>query len=363
MTILSKILCGFLLLAAIPFFYLSARALKTHETWRNYYDSFDNAVKAQEKQQQVLRFGQFNEQGDQVERGIKQAQLRLTQLLAQRGRVWTGCVPGEPNELGEVNVNVGNPNPHQIRVDPNDKNSELLLYVFEERAIPEGGQYIGAFRVKDVPDANLVTLTPALALVANPQNPLSSDRQQANAAFLDKLRASVKAQRADGSTVTWALYELMPVDNHEAFADLQPDELDTLLGESADEYKQEGRRLRDYRVLFDEYDRLYTKLRAELDAYNTDNAAVAQVLADTKNDVEFCMQQITEVQAQLERMTFEQKSAEEYLADVEARVQKLNASVDTTFASIKKLSEELDTLQKATVKKDEERAARATAQN
>lgn len=44
MTILSKILCGFLLLAAIPFFYLGARTLKTHQNYRQRYVKFEKDV-------------------------------------------------------------------------------------------------------------------------------------------------------------------------------------------------------------------------------------------------------------------------------------------------------------------------------
>jgi hypothetical protein len=370
MTILSKILCGFLLLAAIPIFYLGARTLKTHQSYRERYLSFVKQVDNAQTKQHELKLG-GKDPG--VDLGILQAKSELHRLLAIRGRVWTGAVPSQPNDKGHVNVTIKAPKPHQIPAPQAGKPTSFILYVFEEKNAKDGGRYIGEFRVNRVDvEGNIVTLEPSLEL--------NVARTEENAAFLALLKDSADETKQN----TWALYDVMPVDSHEPFAGITDWE-GLIPAEVQTEYKRDGspaqgddpanmvveeggekkfrRPLRDYAMLFREFDRLYTLFRDQLDGYTRDNALVEKAVADQEtNEVAFFDKQIEEAKAELKRATDEKNAADAHAAAVAKELERLNGEVTKYLEQIQKDGKELADLQLKAVDAAEKRVKASTAQ-
>lgn len=201
MSIWNKILLGFICLASLAFFYLALRTLKTHQYWRDLVRCYEQALEKEKDNQQayidggVLQLG-AGEKTDTP--GIKQVRLNLHKLLIDRGRVWYNCAPKQANpQTGQVAVTTELPDPHGIR-------DKTVLFVFEEANVEKKGRYLGEFKVAGVGDKE-VQLEPTMKL---------SDRD---------------LQRLAASKGPWTLYEVMPIDNHGIFADMNEAKLKAML--------------------------------------------------------------------------------------------------------------------------------------
>ena len=207
----NKVLIGLILIASIAFFILGARALKTHQYWRAQAAEYEEALATE------------LESYDDLREQVRQLRLKLHAQVVDRGRVWYGCQPkpeDSPNTktTGAVVVAVEFPDPHQIT--PNS-----VLWVFDELPAENGGRYLGQFAVAGVDQASTkVQLQPSTRMIQGE---------------LDRL-----AQSAGRNGATWALYEIMPIDNHRALGELSEEELKAMLPQAppeiVDEYVSDG---------------------------------------------------------------------------------------------------------------------------
>jgi hypothetical protein len=206
MSIWNKVLIGLICVAAIICFILGARALKTHKHWRGQVVQLEKALATELETTEKLT-------GE-----IRQLKLQLHEQVVDRGRAWFRCTPQptpETQRTGAVAVAVQLPDPHQITLNS-------VLWVFDELPIQKGGRYLGQFAVTGVDDTSVnVALTPSKRLTQ---------------AELQRLVQSAARQGA-----TWALYEIMPIDNHHSLAGLPEDVLRAVLPEqTVDEYILDG---------------------------------------------------------------------------------------------------------------------------
>ncbi len=200
MSIWNKILIGLVFVISVGFFYLAARTLKTHEYWCKSAQDFEARIEQIEAENLALVEGDENGETEGDKKGIKQIRADLCRLLIDRGRVWYNCAPGQPNaQTGSVAVTTDQPDPHNIAV-------KTVLYVFEEGDVTQKASYLGEFKVTGV-DQKLVTLEPSVKLEAN----------------------SPQLSRLVASSGPWSLYETMPIDSRETFADKSEEELGPLL--------------------------------------------------------------------------------------------------------------------------------------
>ena len=258
MSIWNKILIVLILLASLGLFYLSARALKTHQYWREqardrqqelgweldaqlvWTEGPDSAaVKAREEELQKLgpeagqgmqqAKQQFEEQAKQlltnmgsdaglmerdVRLGRRQAEVALHEQLLQRGRVWIGCMPQQV-QAGLVSVVIPIPG-HQIE-------AQTVLWVFDKPDVQRRGSYLGQFTVTAVggQDNRMLQLQPGVRMTA-PQ--------------FKRLQQSAARGSPD-----WVLYEVMPTDSHEALAGLDEERLKQMLPQgTVQEYIMDG---------------------------------------------------------------------------------------------------------------------------
>ncbi len=190
----------FTFLAGVFFVICAAMSMKTHVAWRELLAKTETSLKAEQATGEALAYGD-PEQVKSAEPSVFEIQQRLNRMLIDRGRSWRRCVPGDlaANSVTVSTVPAGIP---EDQVRPNGIAANSVVYVFREApvTIPAAGEvvvpasYIGEFQVTNADDRN-VTLQPTM--------PLDGQQQQ------------LVANRP----ASWALYEMMPLDNHRVFSD------------------------------------------------------------------------------------------------------------------------------------------------
>lgn len=239
MSIWNKILLGLIIATSLPFFYMSARMLKTQKYWSDLALKHEAAINTLQKED------------DEKLAEIDQVRAELNKLTVDRQRVWYNCDPQVDinRQTGAVTVKatIDQPNPHGVA-------NNSILYAFEEAPTVQKGRYLGVFKVTAVADKQL-TLEPAFKLMQ---------------VDLDKLAAAKRP---------WNLYDSLPHDNREILP------------------QQDERPLRDYAFLFDAYRMKITELTDQEEAAMRDEQMVKDAYADAQRQVQFYQNQATLVKA------------------------------------------------------------------
>lgn len=176
-----------ILLLSVVWFYLAARTLKTQQNWRTEVAQYEKDIDALNKQNELLQRG--NPQAEPPTPSLAQLKLSVEKILQNRGRRWDKVARKSVSLAGVVVATVDKPEPHGIE-------PKTILYVFDDANAKENGNYLGEFEVTAVAGQQ-VTLTPVL-----PLRPIQMQR--------------LNAKRNGALT----LYDVMPADSHDAFADL-----------------------------------------------------------------------------------------------------------------------------------------------
>ncbi len=194
MSLWNKTLLGLLLVAALVFFHAAARTVKTYQHWANKTDSFEKALKERRAEVADLRTGDEKNLCKDKTTCVQQLRIDLGRVLANRGRIWSDCKMQKilTAASGVTNISVSSDEPTAFT-------KNMLVYAFEEGDDQSPGKYLGEFRVDEV-GQNAVVL--------------------ASTTPMDALLAKNVAE----SKTPWVLYELMPTDEHEAFANVSEDQ-------------------------------------------------------------------------------------------------------------------------------------------
>jgi hypothetical protein len=306
MSIWSKVLVGLIMASVLPFFYLSVRLLKTNQAWRTQVNAWEKKLKETEEGNPAAGKLSISE----LSRAVENEKAVLHDIVADRGRVWTGVKPEKfDSATGVGAVVVETPNPHQIQ-------PKMIVFAFS------GGNYLGEFFVTEVQAAK-VGLRSNLAL---------SDRQ---------------SKRLAAATGEWTLTEIMPIDRHDVFAKMDQAALEKALpAESLQEYLKDGkpadandpparkngenyeRQLHDYGLIFHEMGREITVEIDLVEAAKKDAASLAAAVADAEKQVKFHEAEIKELKAELAHSEQERKL-------IVAEEQTLRSSLTATRAAIK----------------------------
>lgn len=327
MSILSRVLVGFILVATMAFFVLAAYNAKARAEWEKEIQRIEQLLPPLSKQIDVLVNG--DESVTPPQPGIRELEIRMHDLMAGRGKVWRGCtvqkVGGANNE---VLVEVPLPDPHQIQ-------DKMVLYAFEEG---DQGGYIAEFKVAGIAGKN-VSLQPTMSF----QFPW-------------------QAKRLVQSKLPWSLYEKMPGDRHDVFQGLNQAQLAALMpGRPPDirpvppdvleEYVRDGtpaqpndppdrvmngkyeRVLNDYEVYFHWAHAQIASLRDQIAAASTDRALAEKLrddatreVADRQKTIDWTLKpELAEVQGELATITAHLTALQKKFAEVEAEVEQAQA--------------------------------------
>lgn len=270
--IYQTVLVVFVFIAALAFFYLGARTLKTHQAWRDSYNR--NVAQAEQLESQILPLaGGVDPQGIATVGDIPRLKHELSMAVRSRGGgvfynvKATGladgvlsvtlappgslppvekpaAAPAEPGEEGAVDDPAAGEAPPEEPAPAEGAPAEgaapafvhglvpnSIVFAFEQKPVSAGGRYLGEFKVTEGAGDN-----PNLKLTAN--LPLTAGQAT-------RLEAA--------SAETLVLFTTMPPDDAKLFASLDPAQRAALLpAEVAEEYANAERTLRDYLQFFHE---------------------------------------------------------------------------------------------------------------
>jgi hypothetical protein len=466
MSIWNKILLGFIGVGSLVFFYLAMRTLKTQEHWRNMADAGEyflekdkeysaafseggklpltlddnDAVRQLREFYKKYNYTAFTVSGEtkwpdfkkavleavsktgKLDRkllaacafkteetpGIDHFRMELKKVTLDRPRIWdnftskeVSVTKGEKTERGterdKVNVKItdGQPDVQGIAV-------KMLVYVFDRKREEAGGagdyiSYLGEFAVESIgPGAagdkqTVVQLSPTKALTAQELDALKASTAECN-----------KNNRA------WVLYERMPLDGNNVFANRTDEEKEKLLPpETVKEYLKDGqpatweqmeewgvagtlvddkglplvddkgnkkagekgfyrRGLRDYQALFNWYDNQRVIMNDKLATMKHDDEKATVAAAEAQQDVGLCKQELAALTAESNRLQFERKlvvahftavkqKLEEFLKGWKAKDGSWHKGLPDLLKDNEELSKELSRQQFEAVRRIDER--------
>ncbi|GIW95656.1 MAG: hypothetical protein KatS3mg110_4697 [Pirellulaceae bacterium] len=202
---------GFLVfIMAVTYLVLAAMHLKTRRVWLKEVDRLEKQQARLLDEQVKLTYGDLaavSPTGD----NLHSLRYRLHRLTLARGRVWRGCPP-QMNADGTLTVTIPTAQPGAGHKIPQN----FVLYAFREADSPEGWKipvtYLGEFQVVGVTETTVQLrqslLAPALLAAGN----------------------QVDFQGNFVNNATWALYEILPQDDHFIFTD--PEQTPNLAAEN-----------------------------------------------------------------------------------------------------------------------------------
>ncbi len=193
----------FVYCAAVAFFVYAGMSLKTQAAWGELHSELtERAAKAKAEHERLLYGDRTALVSEDIP--VRELRARLARTTLDRGRVWTGCKPaGPPAADGSITLSITAP------VAPPGEGQGLVLYAFTEGPVS-------------------AELAPPLAVTPVPNFPqyyISEFSVTAAAPDSVTMRPSLPpTQRERGmmtafAGATWALYEVMPLDGHQLFAE------------------------------------------------------------------------------------------------------------------------------------------------
>lgn len=211
----------FVFCAAGTFAAYAAMSLATRTNWSKAVKALEADNDRLEKQVVALRNGDI-EKPDDGASNVRNLTKELNKLYLHRGRVWRNCTLAEINAQ-QARLKFVTQAPAAPAADaaaaapdagPNRIEAKAILYLFKDQTVDNvfrpGEQrvvpaiFVGEVTAVEVTDGD-VTVTPTLPL----------DRWQASHLV------------ADG--VTWTIYEMMPIDSHEALGGLNEAQLQAVM--------------------------------------------------------------------------------------------------------------------------------------
>jgi hypothetical protein len=325
-----------LFLATVAFFYLGARTLATHRSWRDLVQRQQQEIE-QVHAQTIPLTGGTDAQGHRVSGKIPQLRNELETLAQARRGVYFDAI-AESMKDGVVQLTLQPPKLPQP-VDPNaDPNAPApppeqppaeqpgqpaekapfahglaansVVFAFDSKPFAEGGRYLGEFKVTTAAEGS-----PAVQV--QPNLPLTE-------AQMKRLQAAVKG--------TWTLYTTMPADDADVFAGLDDAARQALLpGETAAEYAKPDRELRDYHVFFHEN---HTQRMLLADSISKTQSNIERLNAATdeaKKEAAYRETEKTNLAGDLENFRREIEAIASYQQALEGQLAKVRAALRDTY--------------------------------
>lgn len=208
------------LFATIPFLYYGAAVTKTRVAWLKVHDQYEQNLAAAKQRLVQLEKG-IDAAGVKVNPTLAELENEVVGLSYDRGRVWSGSIP-QGVTLPTVKVQLTPQTPAAAPVDPlapppaggpaapgpapvaNTLPQNMIVYLFKETTTDQGWKlpyfYLGEWRVTEAAGPNITLETTA---------PLDGAQ----------VRQLNEAADFAGRPATWAVFEMMPVDNRELLSD------------------------------------------------------------------------------------------------------------------------------------------------
>ncbi len=319
----------------------------------------DQGIIARLKAEEVLvKERAIDNQGEETEVwSVVDLRHQLSLATRRLGRVWRNAqtLGAADPRTGQVSVQIETPSPLGIE-------EGAVLFVFEQGVAntqnpDQGPQYLAEFRVTVVNGQEL-TLEPVLTL--DPR----------------------EAARLNRSQAAWSLYETMPGDRHDLFADFTDNELRQLIPPgSVEAYLRDGtpwtvddgedtkegrdqddqivgsddwddttrflyrRKLRDYAYLFNNLAKARINMIAKAQALQGDNEKLAATLARAEKITQYRTEEQGKLKGDLSGVQGDLQAIEQHLASLESQVGSGEQLLERTIAANSALVAQLTSLQ------------------
>lgn len=313
-------------LASLVFLRTAARTVKDYQYWANLTDSFEKTLKERQAEVVSLRTADHEHPREDKTIGVQQLRSDLERVLANRGRVWTKC----DKQKAGLDPNPKNPGIMSVTLSPEEPGAfakNMLLYAFEEGDDQSPGKYLGEYRVDAVSEKQVV---------------LASTTQMA---------ASL-AENVTKSKAPWVLYEMMPTDEHEAYANLPEEQRKSVPEEFIKDGQQDAsgkkfeRPLRDYLAIFRACE-VHRALFADRDVSTTRDLGYLKTAdEDAKNQEALAEKEKTQVEKEREWATAEREAVRQLLADRQNMLGIFQRLVQEAIADNLKQAQKIAKLQK-----------------
>jgi hypothetical protein len=303
------VLVAFVFLASVAFFYLAARTLATHKSWRILVESQKKEVQNLHQQLAQLRGGEAAN-GESIAGQIPQLKREVEKLALDRGGALFG-VAVEGVKDGVVQLTFKSPEHGLV--------ANTVLFAFDVKPFAEGGRYQGEFKVVSVgEDSAAVQIAPNLPLT------------------------EAQARRLAAAKGPWTFYTTMPIDDAAVFAILDEPARQALLpAQSLAEYGNAERKLRDYEFFFHEN---YVQRSLLTDGISKITGDLERIQAATQkatDEIAYRGTEKTNLQADLEKFQYEQKAIATYQQTLQQLFSQVRESLKATYARNKQLAADL----------------------
>lgn len=309
--------------------------------------------------------------------GVRELEHQVRMLNRRRGRVWRNAAPqGVDRTNGQVAVRfpVATPVTTEDEALPDETAPATpaatppltlqvgaVVYAFEQgppMTESEGlRQYLGEFRVLEVMGRDAL-LEP-----------------------LDHLALDVNAaERLFNSSAPWIVYESMPADSLDLFADFSEEELRAMLpAASVEEYLRDGtpqqddddparlegldadgrpvaegetpvkyryrRQPRDYAFLFQDLDKQHAELIALIQSSTADLQKIEQALQEARGLENLRQDELQKMQSDFELLSRDRQEIEQYAQSLEQQITKAKRLLDEVLADNARMVAQLATVQ------------------
>ena len=383
MNIWNKVLLGVLIVLSLGCFYLAIGTLRIHRKWRSQANILETQIDQQTQQNQLLL------EGGPARQGIRQGRAELYKWLVARGRAWKigGADLAQPLGAEEAPAEVF------WQVQPNleanaaviafdapegfEPEQNQVLFLFEQPRMPRSTTQPGAVpqgaaaaepNASDQPPDSVAQYLGEFKLPEPDQRPTDLQDGQVSLESALSMNES-QLQRLGESRGPWVLYEVMPIDSHEALADLSDDELRARLpATTIDQYIKDGkpagpedqeradeqgnyvRALRDYASLFHELDRRRTTLVDLVAATRKDFEFVNASIAGALEQIEFRQGEISDLGRKLDDLSKQREAVVALRDRLAARLTQIQAVIEQTLEANKQLAAELAEIEEVAIR-------------
>jgi hypothetical protein len=309
------LIAWFVFAASVAMVYLSARTLKTHQSWRSTAQSWQKAVDEVERENARIQGG-VEEGAEIIEPGIDQLKAELHRVVVGRGTVWFRVTPEKIDpQTGVGTLTIDSPSPHDIV-------KNMVLFAFQQEPVAQGGKFLGEFKIT-AGDGTGKSIEIA------PNLPLTDEDRR----------------RLGDARGPWMLFFVMPVDDAKLFASMTPEERRSYLPgktpEGLAEFANPERTLRDYEYFFHQNSVERDLLAASIATRKDNLRRIESAQKKAEEEVQFRQGESVALTADREKFLYEQKVIREYLETLQKKLALVRAdwqaSLSATIQTARKI--------------------------
>jgi len=357
MSIWNKVFLGLLIVVALVYFILAARALAARDYWGENIKLHEDALAALAKDEQLFEDGNPAETRPGYQEGLRRLREEVHRLAIGRGRVWRRSMPGRVDAAnGRAVVTTSLPAPHKDAL-------QASVFVFEDPTAQTPAAYLGEFSVAGIAAQKVV-------VNGQPVEVWQWQLQPVRAMTEGELR---RLQQSLQHKATWSLYELMPGESgdspSEAAVAAKAEQAAPAGGAEEPKPKDASQpakvgspewqeTLTDYHVLFSEFYRQRALLNDLLRTTADDAQAVEDADTSARQQVELLQKDIASTKEELKAMQAERDLVAKHRAALEDKLAQVKDAVQKTDQANRAIASEIARLQLEAIRRIDERTSK-----